>query len=98
MKTERTTLFLMANLGSEMSRLFSFKERGENELAKSSAERAIKIIDSIVAKPNIGGGKSEAEILRSIVSDMISALPNYSIGEKELNSYFMPFAIRAMSL
>ena len=88
----------MANLGSEMSRLFSFKKQGENDLAKSSAERAVKIIDSIVVKPDIGGGKKEAEILRLIVADAISVSPNYSIDEKELNSYFAPFAIRAMGI
>lgn len=96
MNTKRTTTFLMANLGSEMVRLFNLKRQGRIDDAKASAARAVILIDSIVSRPDIGQGAKEAEILRGIVKDVAETSPRYSVSEKELNSYFAPFALRAL--
>jgi hypothetical protein len=96
MKTERTPAFLMANLGSEMVRLFQAKKAKQFDMAKNSAERAYKIIDSIVIHQDVGQGKKEAEILRMIIKDSLSEKPELHISEDDLNSYFTPFAKRVL--
>ena len=94
MKTERTPTFLMANLGSEMTRLFESKKKGQFEMAKSSAERAYKIIDTFIVHRDSGEGKKEAEILRMIIRDSLSDKPELNINEDDLSSYFKSFANR----
>jgi hypothetical protein len=66
------------------------------DMAKSSAERAYKIIDSFMILEDAGEGKKEVEIIRTIIKDVISEKPQLNISEKELNSYFIPFAKRVI--
>ncbi|MDO8492384.1 MAG: hypothetical protein Q7S34_01970 [bacterium] len=96
MKTKRTTLFLMANLGSEMARLFALQKGGEIDLARKSADRAIIIINKLLARPEIGAGKKEIEILKTLTEDMLLPSPYYMVNEEEISSYFMPFAVRLL--
>jgi len=44
MNTTRTSLFLMANLGSEVSQIFSAKAKGNTNLFSSAMERAKAIL------------------------------------------------------
>lgn len=97
MNPQRTATFLMANLGSEVSQIFQYKNSNQIDMAKNSAERAYKIIDSFIIHQDAGEGRKEAEILRTIIKDAVSENPKLNVNEKELNSYFKPFAIRALS-
>ena len=97
MNTQRTIQFLMANLGSEVARLFSFKRKGEFDQARSSSERASKIIDSLEKHPDIHGGRGEVEIMKEIINDAMSVKPKLHVTENELKSYFMPFSLRALA-
>ena len=67
MNTERTTYFLMANLGSELIRFFALRKRGEEQNALASATRARKIIQDMSAREDIGNGKQELVILEKIM-------------------------------
>ena len=96
MNTERTTNFLMANLGSEMMRFFGLIKQDNIPFAQKSAERVLKIIDSIKNRSDIKGGKEEVEILKSITLDALNDNHGFNVSEKELNSYFLPFASRAI--
>ncbi len=96
MKTQRTPAFLMANLGSEVAQIFQFKNNNHLDMAKSSAERAYKIIDSFIVHRDAGEGKKEVEILRMIIKDSLSEKPELHISEDDLNSYFTPFAKRVL--
>ena len=98
MNAERTTTFLMANLGSEIVRFFGLKKNGLTGMAKASAERALKIVDSLLNRPDVGGGKEEVKILKMIIEDALSDKPVCTVTEKELNSYFNPFALRVLSV
>ncbi len=97
MKTERTAVFLMANLGSEMVQCLDARARGQREQAHQSAERARNIINQLEARSDLGGGKQEIEILRKILEDAFSTKPDYQVGEQELNNYFLPFAQRVLT-
>jgi hypothetical protein len=97
MTPQRTTQFLMANLGSEVSRLFAFKRRGEIDQARTSAERALKITTALEHHPRINGGRKEVEILKDIIKNAFLKKPKYHITEGELTAYFRPFSIRALA-
>ena len=56
---ERTPLFLMANLGSEVSQLFLHLEKGERERSMSVTVRAQKIIEELLAHPELRGKTKE---------------------------------------
>lgn len=98
MNAARTTNFLMANLGSELIRFFALRSRGgsENE-ASDSAKRALVIIGKIMARPDAGGGRDEARILKNVIEDALSNHPQLSVGGEELNAYFAPLAQRLLS-
>ena len=97
MNTQRTTQFLMANLGVEIIRLFGYKKQGKIKEARTSGERASKIIDSLESHPDINGGKKEVELMKDIIKDAVLKRPRHHVTEKELNSYFMPFSLRALT-
>ncbi len=97
MTTQRTTPFLIANLGSELIRFFALQKRKDIENAKLSAIRAFHIIDRIMNQKDIGNGKQEISILKRIIEDSLSNSHMYNISDSDLNSYFMPFASRVLS-
>lgn len=92
----RTPLFLMANLGTEIVRIFSFQEKGDRELANRSAERALKIIAELTTQKESEGAAREAEILKMVVEDSISKETELHNNKREWESFFLPFAIKAM--
>lgn len=96
MSIERTIFFLMANLGSDMSQLFSHIEKDETHLARLSAIRAQRIIEEIMMKRELRNGVKEIQILKNIINDALSEKPQFEIRKAEIENYFMPFALRAL--
>lgn len=97
MKTERTATFLMANLGSEVSRLFSAQNSGEKDKGLGAAARAHEILDELLARPEMKERGGEINILYDIIEDAFSDTPRYPLRKEELENYFMPFALRTMT-
>ncbi|TSC59837.1 MAG: hypothetical protein LiPW15_505 [Parcubacteria group bacterium LiPW_15] len=95
MNTERTTLFYMANLGSEISRTLLEYEQNNFERMRASILRAEDIIAKIKEFPEMEGRTGELDILKSIIEDL--KLGKFEINKKELLDYFSPFATRLMS-
>lgn len=95
MNTESPT-FLLANLGSDASQLFSYLERGEEKLARSAAARAQKIISRLLQDSRLKGGKREVEILREIIADALSERRSLQVTKEELEEYFLPFSLRVL--
>lgn len=94
---EKTPLFLMANLGSEIYQLFSEVEKGNFELAKKISARANSIITELMVHPDLGNGRAEIEIIKNIVGDMFLSERKFKVNNSQMSEYFMPFAIRYMS-
>ncbi len=86
----------MANLGSEVQRFFSFQEAKDIARAKTSADRALKIIADIKAQ-DTGSAASEADIFQDIIIDALTAAPQYLITAEQLAGYFTPLATRVLS-
>ncbi|OHA21406.1 MAG: hypothetical protein A2849_00270 [Candidatus Taylorbacteria bacterium RIFCSPHIGHO2_01_FULL_51_15] len=92
----RTPAFLMANLGSDISQLFSHLERGESELAASAARRARGIMAELLRHKELQGRTGEIEVLQHIVSDALLEKPLLRVTKGELDAYFMPFSMRVL--
>ena len=98
MNTERTSLFLMANLGSEVSQVFSFAEKNEWKFAESAVSRANMIISELLLCPDMKGRVGEIKILQDIITDVTAKKRRFAINKAEMEEYFMPFALQAMSV
>jgi hypothetical protein len=96
MNTERTSLFLMANLGAEVSRLLSAKEKNDTAETNESLARALKIIEKINAMSDMQTRLGEISLLRQVIVDIVEPKPILQASRKELTSYFEPFALRLL--
>lgn len=93
----RTTLFLMANLGSEVSQIFSHVDKRKLDLASGPVERARKIIEEIKSREDVKGREAEVRILEEIVDDALDGTSKYAVKQSDVDEYFLPFAMRLMS-
>lgn len=96
-KSERSPLFLMANLGSEVSQIFSHIEKGDLPSAKSSRSRAERIVRMLLLHPGMKNRTGEVEILEEIMEDVFVPHRRFLITKVEIESYFLPFALRILS-
>ncbi len=90
---ERTPLFYLANLGSEVNRIFTLKEKGLLKEAEGAYTRAMGIIDKLSSHPDLEGRTGEIKMLKdyleqSMKSDCAQFL------KKEWQRYFSPYANR----
>lgn len=90
-------MFLVANLGSELTRLFCLRENGNRRSLAGSRERALGIIERLEQHPELNGRTGEIAILRNIITDCVSENPKYQISAADIEQYFMPFATRVLS-
>ncbi len=89
LNTERTTLFLMCNLGIEIRRLFSYDQK-ESDMINMSAKRSKKIISEIYQKVDMLNRSMELEKIIYIIDDKIN-LHKLNINKNNIDSYFKPF-------
>ena len=97
MNTKRTSLFLMANLGAEVSRIISLKEKNEPVLAVEALARANKIISQIKELPDMKARLDEINTLSKVINNITESKPALSVPEKHIKSYFLPFSLRLMA-
>jgi len=95
MNTDRTSLFYMANLGSEVSRALLEYQKKDFENMRNSIFRAKSIIKKIEEFPEMQGRTGELEILESIIDDL--NLKKLEVDKDQLMNYFTPFAMRLVS-
>ena len=96
MNTNRTPLFYMANLGSEISHALLEYEKKDFQKMRDSIFRAENIIKKIKEFPEMKGRTGELEILKSIIKKL--SQKKFELDKNQLLDYFSPFAIRLMSL
>ncbi len=94
--TARTPIFLMANLGSEMSRLFCFRESGDAARAEASAARALKIVAELEERPLSPGLEKELSILKTLILDARTNANTFAVSRADLENYFIPIAVKAL--
>jgi hypothetical protein len=86
---EKPIYFYVANLGSEIQRVFSWKEKGDVEAMTNAYNRAIAIINKIKSF-----GNQNANIEMDIINE---ALEKNILNRKQMSSYFNPFALRVVN-
>ena len=89
-------MFLMANLGSDISQVFMHLERKEELQAASVAGRVRRTIAELMVHSDLTGRTGEIEILRTVIDDALSEKRHLDVSRKELEDYFMPFSIRVL--
>jgi len=96
MNTVRTSLFYMANLGSEVSRVLLEYHKEDYEKMRNSIICAKNIITKIEEFPEMKGRTGELEILKLIIEDLNQK--KFELDKDQFLNYFSPFATRLMSL
>lgn len=97
MNTKPTPMFLMANLGSEVTRLLSALEKGDKELSESARSRSEKIISEIELSLKTESSKKEVRFLADIINDFCQPKRQYSVTPVSFRQYFLPFAMRVFN-
>ncbi len=87
--------FYMANLGSEVQRVFSWKEKGDKKAMENTYQRAILIINRIKNFDN-KSATAEMNILKKSLEKFVFENKKYVLNRNQMYSYFNPFALRAM--
>ena len=94
---EHEDIFLAANLGSEVTRLLVAKRERDVERMHGAYERACGIVDELKVSTNVGG-QFESAILQTILDDLMKTNSTFSISAKSLQSYFLPFALKVLTI
>ena len=89
MNTARTSLFLMANLGSEVSRIISAQQKNDHALLIAARERAQNMVSEIKRLPDMKARISEVNALSEAIVHL-----GETIQPEHLRSYFIPFIER----
>jgi hypothetical protein len=94
---ERPNYFYMANLWSEVEKIFIWQERGDKNAMSSASSRALSIIEKI--KNSIDkGARAEALILEDVLMDLKSPNRKYLVSRSEMAAYLKPFASRLLAV
>lgn len=94
---ERTPLFYLANLGSEVNRIFTLKEKGLLKEAEGAYARAIGIVDKLLNHPGLEGRTGEIKMLKDYLEQSMTS-EHLQVLKKEWQGYFSPYANRLLSL
>ncbi len=93
--SQRTSLFLFANLGSEISKIFSAKKTHNTSMFERAMTNAESIISELKTIPDTKDNQ-EVDILKDIVQDFKEIKPKYNIPREDFEAYFYPFALKIM--
>ena len=96
--TKRTSTFLMANLGSEIARLFSAVEKSDESKIKTAKKRAEQILRQLADMPDMISRRPEINIIKEIIADLGKKQSRFSVTAESLAKYFQPFALRVLSV
>ncbi len=93
---DKPVYFYMANLGSEVERIFVWKEKGDRTLMINAYNRAEKIINGIIDRKLSESATKELLMLKNVLTDLKNDV--VGISRAEFASYFYPFARRVLKL
>lgn len=85
----------MANIGSEVNRMTAAKERGDDSNLQQSTERALEILDLTINNNQKKSCLKELLRLRDVLADYGFNFFNFIVAKRELNDYFLLFALSA---
>lgn len=93
---EKPIYFYVANLGSEVQRIFGWEEKGDMEAMRGAFKRAISIIDKIKSFGN-KSANVEMGILENYLKKLVAGSKECVLNRNQMSSYFNPFALRVIN-
>lgn len=93
--TEMSFTLQMANIGSEVQRAVRWKEKGKKDREKSSADRALELLDLTISGTRRESSRKELYQLRNVLIDYFSDSNDEVVLGEQLNHYFNCFAQKA---
>ena len=67
-------------------------------MTESASSRADRIITELLLHPEMKGREGEIEILKEVVKDVLKKKRHFAVSKEEIEEYFMPFALRLLSV
>ncbi|MBM2818074.1 MAG: hypothetical protein HW401_664 [Parcubacteria group bacterium] len=86
----------MANLGSEVHRIFTLKEKGLLKEADGALNRALGIIEKLLNHPDLEGRTEEIKMLKGYLEQSAKG-ERVQFLKEEWQRYFSPYANRLSS-
>lgn len=90
---ERTPLFYLSNLGSEVHRIFTLKEKGLLKEAEEAYHRAMDIVEKLLNHPDLEGRTGEIKMLKNYLEKSVKS-DRSQFFKKEWQGYFSPYVNR----
>jgi len=85
----------MANIGSEVERALSWREKGNAEYSRRAFERALELVDLTLACPHRRSRLKEIARLRETLVDYFHGANEFGSTESSWRKYFLHFAYAA---
>ncbi len=85
----------MANIGSEVERALSWREKGNAEYGRKAFERALELVDLTLACPHRRSRLQEIARLREALVDYFHGTNEFGSTESSWRKYFLHFAYAA---
>ena len=85
----------MGNIGSEVARALSWREKNEQEHSQKAIERALELFYLTLSDPRWKSCAREIARAREVVNDFFYGDNQYNSNAAELARYFMQFALAA---
>jgi hypothetical protein len=82
----------LANVGSEVERAISWRERGNPEYSRRAFERALELLDLTLADPKNRGRRKEPCRCRELLVDYFAGDNQYCSTDEQWRRYFFAFA------
>ena len=83
----------LGHIGSEVSRVSSWRKRGDIKAADLALVRALELLDLTIADKRWQPRLKELARLREVVCDFFQEKPSYKTELASLERYFLNFAI-----
>lgn len=87
--------FQLGSVGAEVSRLLNWLKKGDRAQAEKALTRAMELLDATIADARWKNNMGELLRLRELINSKIFAPEMYQVTDKQLEQYFLPFAILA---
>jgi len=85
----------LANIGSEVNRVFHWQMIKDTENQNKALERALALIDLTLKDPLSGASLKELCRLREIINALFLAEKEYFLSPRNIQDYFLRFAVAA---
>ncbi len=87
----------MANIGAEVGRAISWKNKKNNEMSRNAFYRALELVDFTIDDPKNKKALREIIKVRELLVDFLDGDNVYHSTDESWNKYFYPFNFAARS-